>query len=87
MKDSHHPALDKIVNPDLAYKALHAAQTFGEFGVIIKFQQPNKVPRHIKVTGQHSPGHFHGRISCSKIESVIGDRNILSVELREYITQ
>jgi len=87
MKDIYHSALDKIVNPDLAYRALRSEQTFGEFGVIIRLQQPNKPPRHIKVTGQHSPGHVKGRVACSKIESVIGDRNVLSVELREHIVQ
>lgn len=84
---NNSPAFDKIVNPDLAYRAFHTAETAGEFGVIIKLRRPDQYPRHIKVTGHHSPGHVKARIPCSKIRSVIGDYNVLSVELREHIVQ
>jgi hypothetical protein len=87
MDDLSNHAFDKIVNPDLAYRALHNATTAGEFGVIIKLRRPNQYPRHIKVTGQHSEGHLKARVPCSKITSVIGDHNVLSVELREHIVQ
>jgi hypothetical protein len=88
MHDPHtDSSLGKILDPHLARLALRGNKPAGEFGVIVRFHQPNKTPRHMKVTGQHSPGYFKARIPCSKINSVLGDRNILSIELREHVTQ
>jgi len=80
-------SLEKLVDPHLAKLALHASKPAGEFGVIVRFQNPNKRSHLMKVTGQHSPGYYKARVPCSKIWSVIQDRNILSVELREHVIQ
>jgi hypothetical protein len=88
MNQFPNPSFDKIVNPDLAVRAFHTAAALnGEFGVIIKLERPDRHSPYIKVIGQHSPGHVKARVPCNKIRSVIGDRNVLSVELRELITQ
>ena len=84
MSNPHSPAYAKIVNPYLARMALHAAETFGEFQVIVRFAKP-KYPSYLTVTGQHSPGHIKARVPCNQIERMSRDSNVLSIELREHV--
>jgi hypothetical protein len=84
MPNAHSTAFDKIVNPDLARMAFHAAEIFGEFNVIVRFAKP-KYPSYLKITGQHSPGHVKARVACDQIERMGQDENVLSIELREHI--
>ena len=84
MPTPHFPTFNnKIVNPYLARMALHAAQSFGRFNVIVRFAKP-KYPSYVKVIGQHSPGHVKATVPCDQIERMSRDHNVLSIELREH---
>jgi hypothetical protein len=80
-------SLNKVINPDLARAALHSAETFGEFQIIVRFAKPEKYPSYMTVTGLHSPGHMKARIPCDQIGRLENDHNVLSVELSEYISR
>jgi hypothetical protein len=84
MNNPHSPAFEKIVNPHLARMALHGAEAFGEFQVILRLAQP-KYPPYLKVTGMHSPGHIKATVPCGQIARMSRDHNVLSIELRQYI--
>jgi hypothetical protein len=84
---AHLHTLHKIINPDLARAALHSAERFGEFQIIVRFARPEKHPSYMKVTGEHSAGHMKALIPCDQIDRLEDDRNVLSVELRQYISQ
>jgi hypothetical protein len=86
MSNARSPAFDKIVNPYLARMAMHAAEIFGEFQVIVRFAKP-KYPSYLKITGQHSPGHVKALVPCNQIERMERDNNVLSIELREHVMQ
>jgi hypothetical protein len=77
----------KIVNPDLARMVLHAAEPCGEFRVIVRLVRPGKLPRYMKATGLHSPGHIKARIPCNQIQRAGNDSNVVSIELREHVIQ
>jgi hypothetical protein len=85
--NTHAHLSGKIINPELAQMALRAARPCGEFKVIVRLQQPGKLPRYIKAAGLHSPGHIKGRMPCEKIEAIGRDSNIVSLELREHVMQ
>jgi len=82
---SESPA--KIINPDLIRLAPRGAETSGEYGVIVKLAQPEKLPNYMRDPRPHSPGHIKARISFDQIDRMIGDHNVVSVEFCEHVMQ
>lgn len=82
-----HVFSDKIVNLHLARMALHADKISGKFRVIVRFKRPGHPPACMKVTGQHSPGHFNACIPCGEIENAARDHNVVSLEVCEHVMQ
>ena len=68
----------------LARLALHGAQSFGQFQVIVRFAKP-KYPSYLTITGEHSPGLVKALVPCDQIERMSRDHNVLSIELREHV--
>jgi hypothetical protein len=84
---SFNPAsLCKIVNPDFALTAMHGYEPHGEFKAFVRIAEPDQRPANMKVMEIHSSDMLKVRIRCDQIEQVIDDSNILSVELREYVS-
>ena len=82
-----HPAFhNKIVNPDLAVVALHGNEMHGEFKAFVRLAKPEKRPCGMRVMEIHSGDLLNVRIRCDQIEHVVGNKNVLSVELREYVS-
>jgi hypothetical protein len=83
-----NPALlGKIVNPNFAFAALHTSEPHGEFKALVHLAQPEKHPSNMKIMEIYSADLLNVRIRCDQIEHVIGDRNVLRVELREYVSK
>ena len=76
----------KIVNPELALGPLRDDKPHGEFKAIVHLAKPDKHPSYMKIIGLYSPGFLKARIPCSQMNRIAADANVLSVELREHIS-
>ena len=79
-------SLQKIVNPDLAQAALRGTIRHGEFRAYVRLAKPEKKSPYMEVLGSHSPGLIKARIRCDEINQAAEDNNVVSIELREYIS-
>ncbi len=86
MKTFDPTLFDKIANPTLAVAALHDNTPHGEFKALVRLAQPGSCPSGIKVMEIHSSDLFEVRIPCGQIEHIVGDRNVLRIELCEFVS-
>jgi hypothetical protein len=88
MGNMNHPAFnDKVINPDLAMVPFHGTEPYGEFKAIVRLARPENRPSAMKVMEIYSANLLNVRIRCDQIKCVIEDVNVLSVELREYVSK
>ncbi len=65
-------SLGKIVNPEFAMAVLHGYEPHGEFKAYVRMADQSD---DVLVS-----------IRCDQIEKIVDDSNVLSVELREYVS-
>jgi len=86
MQLTDQETVQKIVNPELARGPMRGDKPHGEFKAIVHLASPDKHPPYMKILGLYSPGFLKARIPCSQINRISADANVLSVELREHVS-
>jgi hypothetical protein len=58
----------------------------GAFNAIVRLSRPEYRPDYMKILGQFTPGFMSAQIGCDALDRAEADSNILSVELREHLS-
>ena len=78
--------LEKVINPNLTFAALHSAAPHGEFKALVTYAKNKPYPDYLTAVEFYAPNVLAARIPCDKIESANADSNVISIEIREHIT-
>ena len=78
--------MTKLVNPQLAQAALNGADRFGDFKAYVRLRAAATQPAGYQPIPCYGADIYAASIPCAQFERIVADANVLSVELREYVT-
>ena len=78
--------MTKLVNPQLAQAALNSTDRCGDFKAYVRLNPNAAQPAGYRPIPYYGADFYVASIPCDRFEAIIADANVLSIELREYVT-